>query len=63
VIVHGRVETDVWPDRDTGEKRTTTRVIVDRHGTLGLALTGNTTRHDNDSAGDYDGDAGAPHDE
>ncbi len=39
------------------------RVIVDRHGTLGLALTGNTTRHDNDSAGDYDGDAGAPHDE
>jgi single-strand DNA-binding protein len=38
VVVIGRTETDVWPDRDTGEKRTTTRVIVDSHGTIGLAL-------------------------
>ena len=38
VIVIGRTETTAWPDRDTGEKRTTTRVIVDNHGTVGLAL-------------------------
>lgn len=38
VIVIGRTETDAWPDPTTGEKRTTTRVIVDRHGTVGLAL-------------------------
>jgi single-strand DNA-binding protein len=38
VIVVGRSETDAWPDPETGEKRTTTRVIVDRHGTIGRAL-------------------------
>jgi single-strand DNA-binding protein len=38
VIVVGRSETDAWGDPETGEKRTTTRVIVDRHGALGLAL-------------------------
>jgi single-strand DNA-binding protein len=38
VIVIGRTETDAWPEPTTGEKRTTTRVIVDRHGTVGLAL-------------------------
>jgi single-strand DNA-binding protein len=38
VIVIGRTETTAWPDRDTGEKRTATRVIVDHHGTVGLAL-------------------------
>ena len=38
VIVIGRTETTAWPDRDTGEKRTATRVIVDQHGTVGLAL-------------------------
>jgi single-strand DNA-binding protein len=43
VIVVGRTETDAWADAETGEKRTTTRVIVDRHGTLGLAL---TRKHD-----------------
>src|SRR6266508_3034948 len=63
VIVHGRVETDVWPDRDTGEKRTTTRVIVDRHGTLGLALTANSTRQNGDGADDYDATETDPYDE
>ena len=49
VVVIGRTETDVWPDKTTGEKRTTTRVIVDRHGTIGLALPGLTGRsHDAD---------------
>ena len=38
VIVVGRTETDAWPDPETGEKRTTTRVIVDRHGAIGRAL-------------------------
>jgi single-stranded DNA-binding protein len=38
VIVIGRTETDAWPEPTTGEKRTTTRVVVDRHGTVGLAL-------------------------
>ncbi len=38
VIVIGRTETDAWPEPDIGEKRTTTRVIVDHHGTVGLAL-------------------------
>ena len=38
VIVIGRTETVAWPEPDTGEKRTTTRVIVDRRGTVGLAL-------------------------
>ena len=38
IIVIGRTETDAWPDRETGEKRTTTRVIVDSNGTIGLAL-------------------------
>jgi len=44
VIVIGRTETDAWPEPTTGEKCTTTRVIVDRHGTVGLALhTASTT--------------------
>ncbi len=47
VIVIGRTETDVWPDKTTGEKRTTPRVIVDRHGTVGLALPGLTGRSQN----------------
>src|SRR5262245_9300751 len=38
VIVVGRSETDAWADPETGEKRTTTRVIVDRHGAIGRAL-------------------------
>src|SRR5262245_33400510 len=38
VIVIGRTETDAWPEPTTGEKRTTTRVIVDHHGTIGLAV-------------------------
>jgi single-strand DNA-binding protein len=50
VIVIGRTETDAWPETTTGEKRTTTRVIVDRHGTIGLALhtapTSDPTRDD-----------------
>lgn len=46
VIVIGRAETSVWPDPNTGEKRTTTRVIVDRNGTIGHALTGRSTGHD-----------------
>ena len=32
VIVHGRVETERWTDRDTGEPRTTDRVIADAVG-------------------------------
>ncbi|SRR6266508_3463793 len=47
VIVIGRTETDAWPEPTTGEKRTTTRVIVDRHGTVGLALPGLTGRSQN----------------
>jgi single-stranded DNA-binding protein len=38
VIVVGRSETDAWPDPETGEKRTTIRVIVDRHGAIGRTL-------------------------
>jgi single-strand DNA-binding protein len=38
VIVVGRSETDAWGDPETGEKRTTTRVIVDRHGAIGRSL-------------------------
>jgi single-strand DNA-binding protein len=38
VIVVGRSETDAWGDPETGEKRTATRVIVDRHGAIGRAL-------------------------
>jgi single-strand DNA-binding protein len=53
VIVIGRTETDAWPEPTTGEKRTTTRVIVDRHGTVGLALhtapTNDPTRGDTDT--------------
>jgi len=52
VIVIGRTETDAWPEPTTGEKRTTTRVIVDRHGTVGLALhtpTNDRTRDDTDT--------------
>jgi single-strand DNA-binding protein len=52
VVVIGRTETDAWPEPTTGEKRTTTRVIVDRHGTVGLALrtapTNDRTRDDSD---------------
>jgi single-strand DNA-binding protein len=53
VIVVGRSETDAWPDLETGEKRTTTRVIVDRHGTIGRALnTAPTTTTSNDNPDD-----------
>jgi single-strand DNA-binding protein len=38
IIVVGRTETDAWADPETGEKRTTTRVIVDRAGALGRTL-------------------------
>lgn len=38
VIVIGRTETDAWPYTQLGEKRTTIRVIVDRHGTIGQAV-------------------------
>ena len=49
VIVVGRTETDAWPDPETGEKRTTTRVIVDRAGTIGRTLnTAPTTTDDRD---------------
>jgi single-strand DNA-binding protein len=58
VIVVGRTETDAWPDPETGEKRTTTRVIVDRHGALGLALNRTNERRPdmsgNDIADDQD---------
>jgi single-strand DNA-binding protein len=61
VIVIGRTETDMWPDPETGEKRTATRVIVDRHGALGRALNLAPTDpddseqpHDNDHRGDRD---------
>ena len=52
VIVIGRTETDVWPDRETGEKRTTTRVIVDSNGTIGLALPNPTKNLQHDSEQD-----------
>jgi single-strand DNA-binding protein len=53
VIVIGRVETDAWPEPSTGEKRTTTRVIVDRHGTIGLTLhTTSTTNANGDDSAD-----------
>jgi single-strand DNA-binding protein len=57
VIVIGRTETDAWPDPETGEKRTTTRVIVDRHGTIGRALhtsSMNAGGNDQASASDID---------
>jgi single-strand DNA-binding protein len=39
VIVVGRVQTEMWPDKSTGEKRTADRVIVDnRYGTVGISL-------------------------
>ncbi|MGH3660050.1 MAG: single-stranded DNA-binding protein [Micromonosporaceae bacterium] len=38
VLVIGRTETEAWADPDTDQKRTTTRVIVDRHGTLAQPL-------------------------
>ena len=39
VIVVGRVQTDMWPDKETNEKRTAQRVIVDgRFGTVGCSL-------------------------
>src|SRR6266498_2184395 len=53
VIVIGRTETDAWPEPTTGEKRTTTRVIVDRHGTIGLALhTAPTSNANGDDSAD-----------
>src|SRR5262245_220870 len=48
VIVVGRSETDAWGDPETGEKRTTTRVIVDRHGAIGRALNAAPTTTDTD---------------
>lgn len=54
VVVVGRAETDAWADPETGEKRTTTRVIVDRTGTIGRTLNTAPTRDDRDS-----GDNGA----
>ena len=61
VIVFGRAETDAWGDPQTGEKRTTTRVIVDRHGTVGLALhtapTNDRTRDDTEPGPDTDDQA------
>jgi single-strand DNA-binding protein len=53
VIVVGRVQTDAWADRETGEKRTATKVIVDRHGTVGRTLTGRTNQQPDD-APDFD---------
>lgn len=32
ILVLGRVTTDVWADKDTGEKRTAQRVLVDAAG-------------------------------
>ena len=60
VIVIGRTETDAWPEPETGEKRTTTRVIVDRHGTIGLAL---HTAPTNDRATDNNPDHTDPEDQ
>jgi single-strand DNA-binding protein len=61
VIVVGRSETDAWPDPETGEKRTTTRVIVDRHGTIGRALnTAPSTTGDDDSSDPSPGVGTAP---
>jgi single-strand DNA-binding protein len=48
VIVVGRTETTAWPHPETGEKRTTTRVIVDRNGTIGLTLHTSKTTTDTD---------------
>lgn len=59
VIVIGHTETDAWPDPETGEKRTTTRVIVDRHGTIGRSLhtaAGSAAANDN-ADGDHQADA------
>src|SRR5262245_10204319 len=62
VVVVGRSETDAWGDPETGEKRTTTRVIVDRHGAIGRALntapaTSETAdRDESDGSGDDTGD-------
>jgi single-strand DNA-binding protein len=58
VVVVGRSETNAWGDPETGEKRTTTRVIVDRHGTVGRALdtaaaaSETADRDESDRAGD-----------
>jgi single-strand DNA-binding protein len=61
VIVVGRSETDAWPDPETGEKRTTTRVIVDRHGTIGRALnTAPTTTSDDNRNDNSSNDGSAP---
>jgi single-strand DNA-binding protein len=54
VIVVGRSETDAWADPETGEKRTTTRVIVDRHGAIGRALNTAPTAADADDSADSD---------
>lgn len=45
VLVVGRTETDAWADPETGEKRTATRVVVDRQGALGQTL--HRRNHDN----------------
>jgi single-stranded DNA-binding protein len=57
VIVIGRTETHAWSDRDTGEKRTTTRVIVDNHGTIGLTLPTPTRNPRPDTEQDIEKDA------
>ena len=54
VIVVGRTETDAWGDPETGEKRTTTRVIVDRAGAIGRALNTAPTTTDTDNHNESD---------
>src|SRR5262245_1090688 len=54
VIVVGRSETDAWGDPETGEKRTATRVIVDRHGAIGHALNTAVATTDTGDSGDPD---------
>jgi single stranded DNA-binding protein len=51
VIVIGRTETIAWPDPETGEKRTTTRVFIDRNGTIGLALHNTRSTSDGGDSG------------
>jgi single-strand DNA-binding protein len=60
VLVVGRTEADAWADPETGEKRTTTRVIVDRAGALGLALhTAPASTGDRDTGDRDTGDNGS----
>jgi len=54
VIVIGHTETDAWPDPATGEKRSTTRVVVDRNGAIGLALSSVPSRSRDPQAGQAD---------